>query len=463
MSRTIEDLRAESQQDDPTEEQKKQNVINALALGWSLVELLGRCFTLKLPTPEKELEKDWDGERMIMISPAFNSQKRLKALVCFIRSIAEKLDLTDKKNDTDICTLDTLVKYVETLYGLEACDDPRRKEFLGKINQGLFLWDIKIRERLQTKSGQFRNNYDYVNAYMVGKGFAALRWYHEVLSGKQDGIKRIPGEILQHSAQALNRAKAAMGGDSRDRKPPESNTNRQGITDSMSLATSVDEKFLAMLEERVQLLAPYLDKFAPLALATSIEYWRDSILKQKIYDSSKEVSPELQRQADIWYDLLTAQRDPITYVTPSHVTWRYTLKVIRFSLPYIIVGIFLALGITGLIAFLIGHFWPPIAQSLNASTTVISTTTAVGTGFSLLAGIGTAIPTVKALWQWVTQRAQAGARPGAERVLGDAGKSLIDVFWESAQQEAINKATCVNHSGNLGIPWLMPNFGEKVN
>jgi sensor histidine kinase YesM len=126
-------------------------------------------------------------------------------------------------------------------------------------------------------------------------------------------------------------------------------------------------------------------------------------LKLPTPEKEKEVSPELQRQADVWYDLLTAQCDPTTYVTPSHVTWRYTLKVIRFSLPYIIVGIILAAVITLLIAFLIGHFWPPIAEILKASTTVISTTTAMGTGFSLLAGIGTAIPTFNHVVHQITQ------------------------------------------------------------
>lgn len=405
MSITTNTPGTESQQSDPIEEQKKQNIIRAVALGWSLVELLGRCFTLILPTPEKGLEQNWDGERMIMISPAFNSQKRLKALVCFIQAIAEKLELIDGNNDSDRCALNTLVTKVENLYESDAKDKP----LLGEINECLFSWDMKIRERLQNKSQQFRNNYDYVNAYMVGKGFAALRWYHEFPLEKRHGNRRIP--------------------------------------DSISLATSIDERFLVTLEERVQLLAPYLDKFAPLALATSIKTWRNSLLKQEIYDSSGEVSPTLQRQADIWYDLLTAERDPITYVLPSSISWRYTLRVIRFSLPYVMLGILLAVGITVLIAFFIGALWPSIAKTLNTSTTVTATVTAVGTGFSLLAGIGTAIPTTKALWQWVTQKAQGGARPGAESALSEAGKSLIDVFWEAAQQDAINKATYVKHGG----------------
>jgi hypothetical protein len=62
MSITTNTPGTESQQSDPIEEQKKQNIIRAVALGWSLVELLGRCFTLMLPTPEKRLEQHWEQE-----------------------------------------------------------------------------------------------------------------------------------------------------------------------------------------------------------------------------------------------------------------------------------------------------------------------------------------------------------------------------------------------------------------
>jgi len=423
-----------SQQEDPGAEQKKQNVLSAVALGWSLIELLGRCFTLQLPTPEKELGlKAWPGDRMVIISPAFNSQKRLRALVCFIRSLATKLHLIDEENDHD---MKTLVEKVETLYEADSVDNKLR----GEINQLLFSWDMEIREKLQSMSEQLRNTYDYVNAYMVGKGFAALRWYSE-----KDGP----------STEKLD-------------------------------GTKIDEEFLATLREHVQLLAPYLYKFAPLALARSLECWGDALLKQEIdmdrnregftsirgserttikallatlhlprpsgnrisaasMESHRKVPLELQCQADIWYDLLTAGRDPTTYVTPSAIAWRYTLRVILFSLPYVLLGILLSMGITVLVAFLIGALWPPIAQAIKANQTVISVVTSVGTGFSLLAGIGTALPTVKALWQWVTQKVQMGGESDAGTGLSDTGKSLVNVFWQAAQQAAINKATCVKY------------------
>ena len=94
-------------------------------------------------------------------------------------------------------------------------------------------------------------------------------------------------------------------------------------------------------------------------------------------------------------------------------------------------------------------------KTFSASTTVISTVTIIGTGFSLLAGIGTALPTVKALWQWVTQKVQAGAEPGVGGEPSDAGRSLVNVFWEAAQQAAINNKTCVKRRRTF------PHFGKE--
>src|SRR5437588_2183816 len=91
-----------SKQNEPTEEQKT-TVISAAALGWSLIELLGRCYTITLPTPEKKAEDEkWTGEKMVIISPAITSQKSLMALICFIQSLIEKLQLTDEENKTSI-------------------------------------------------------------------------------------------------------------------------------------------------------------------------------------------------------------------------------------------------------------------------------------------------------------------------------------------------------------------------
>jgi hypothetical protein len=440
MSMTAEAQATESQpgaldkeKADKEKAQKKQDIVRVVALGWSLIELLGRCFALEIPTPEKELEeKKWDGERMIMISPAFNSQKRLQDLVRFVQTLVEQLKLMDGKdhttgkNKTDTCFLGTIETNINDLYLLGDEDKKAGKEkpLLGGINECLFNWDIEIRQKLQNNSKQFRNNYDFMNAYMVGKGFAALRWYHEPPKGKQGWIRRVFSPLFLYFQHLI-------------RKRKESDT----ASDSISQATSIDDCFLATLQQRVQLLEPYLDTFAPLALAFTIKHWKKALVKQKIFARNKHVSSKLQDQADIWYDLLTAERDPMTYVTPSAISWRYTRKVLFFALPYVFLGIVLALGITVLIAYLIGKLWPLITSALNTSPTGSATLSAIGTGFSLLAGIASSIPATKALWQWVTARTQASA----ENASSKAAKSLVDVFWEAAQQDAINKAIYVRH------------------
>jgi hypothetical protein len=440
MSMTDEAQATESQQSalDKEKAQKKQDIVRVVALGWSLIELLGRCFSLDLPTPEEKLKNNWDGKRMIMISPAFNSQKRLQDLVGFVQTLVEKLesmdgsdktagsDNTTGENEADKCFLGAIETNIKNLYllGDEDTKVGKDKSLLGDINRCLFNWDIEIRQKLQNKSVQFRNNYDFMNAYMVGKGFAALRWYHEPPKGKQGWIRRVFSPLFLYFQHLI-------------RKRKESDT----ASDSISQATSIDDCFLATLQQRVQLLEPYLDTFAPLALAFTIKHWKKALVKQKIFARNKHVSSKLQDQADIWYDLLTAERDPMTYVTPSAISWRYTRKVLFFALPYVFLGIVLALGITVLIAYLIGKLWPLITSALNTSPTGSATLSAIGTGFSLLAGIASSIPATKALWQWVTARTQASA----ENASSKAAKSLVDVFWEAAQQDAINKAIYVRH------------------
>ena len=386
-------------QNEPTEEQIA-DVISAVALGWSLIELLGRCFTIILPTPEKiAADKMWTGEKMIIISPTITSQKSLMSLIYFIQSLIKKLQLTDNENNTCI-----LCDLVQKLCDLASDKDPMVARFRGNINCHLFQWDLQIRENLQKNSTQLRNTYDLVNAYMVGKSFAALRWYDE----------KAQGQVLGEQKDVFN------------------------------------ARYFATLRDRVQLMAPYLFKFAPLALANSLEGWKNPISSREI---CPEESEELHKQADIWYELLTAERDPITYVTPSSVSWRYSLRVVRFSLPFVVLGIVLVLVLTALFFILIGFLWAPIVSVLNVNQIVSSTAAVFKTGISLLAGIGVALPTVKSLWQLVIQKGQKEVNQGA-------GKALTDVFWEVAQQVVINNATTVDYQPNVSSP---ENILQKLN
>jgi hypothetical protein len=266
------------------------------------------------------------------------------------------------------------------------------QQLRGFINERLYFWDIMIREALQKKSDDPQDSYVYVNAFMVGRSFAALRWYYG-----QKGLANETRDIL--NADSLKR-----------------------------------------LSEHVKLMDSSLRPYAALALANSLEHWGTAILESRV-DPTK--CPELQLQTVIWHDLLIGDRLPTTYVAPSSVTWRYTLRVIAFSLPIILLGILLAAGITFLIAFLLGNFWLPSIKELNNNSTFTSIETAIGAGFALLAGIGTAFPTVKTVWDWATKKVKTNIDTGADAIVTSVGSALGSMFWDAAQQHAIDKATYV--------------------
>ncbi|WP_201389951.1 hypothetical protein [Ktedonobacter sp. SOSP1-85] len=460
-----------------TKEQRKEQILSAAALGWSLVELLGRCFSLELPTPEHEAERNWAkkegaGTHMIIIPPTITSQKGLHALVCFIQALVRKLPLPILDDCSYIQYLDAVI---DRLCQLDEKAGNEYHRSLTCINEQLFEWDKKIREHLQSMSGQFENTYDCVNAYMVGKSFAALRWYlpetRDATNGAHNGAdkrkedsrpfgglgkalfamsSRVPsGEVAPaHRLLAEEwRTQKETRGQMRDatQLPFEEGSPQL----EQHVPFQFDARYFSMLEERMQLMAPYVHEFTPLALVKTLEHWKSPILKRKIYSSKdSEVSLQLQEQADVWYVLLTASRDPTTYVMPSRIAWHYMLRVIVFSLPYVGLGILLAgiitlmvVGIIGFVAFLIGVFWPSVAHFLHTNPIV----TTVGAGFALLTGIGTALPTVTTLLQLGIRNVHSRAEPNAEKELRQARRSCANMLWEAAQQKAINEKVVVKY------------------
>jgi uncharacterized membrane protein len=71
---------------------------------------------------------------------------------------------------------------------------------------------------------------------------------------------------------------------------------------------------------------------------------------------------QLAHQATIWHDLLTGNRDPITYVAPSSIAWRYILHVVLIALPLLIGVLIVAIGITVLLLILLGLIAPVLTN-----------------------------------------------------------------------------------------------------
>jgi hypothetical protein len=178
-----------------------QLVRKASAFGWALTELLSRCFLLQPLQPEEKtaFNQAWAGDSMYILSPTRSPRQHIYSVLFHIRSLATQLNLDKLKiepvvldrlqiapdalaklkrdaNEPDkVCYLDALEENV-----IKLCDDdfdPAKRTFMyfrGQINGLLLYWDTLIYEKLQVMSTD--SVYSYLNAYLVGRGFATIPW-----------------------------------------------------------------------------------------------------------------------------------------------------------------------------------------------------------------------------------------------------------------------------------------------
>jgi hypothetical protein len=382
------------------------------------------------------LKQAWAGDSMRILPPTRSPRQQIRGLLLRIRALATQLNLDkleiepvvldglqiapdtlaklkrDANEPDKVCYLDALEENVDNLCG----DDfgPAKGTFTyfrGQVNGLLLYWDTLIYEKLQAMSTD--PVYSYLNAYLVGRGFAIIRW------------DLAPGEPVQDRAKMEH--------------------------ELVNLAS------LHRLRDYAQLMAPSLPKFAAPALAYSVKRWGDAFLQQKVNGGS---SLQLQDQAEIWQNLLTGRRDPTTYIAPSTVALRYTLKVILFCLPLILLGILLAVGIILLILLLVGF----LVKSLPPATNTFVTTVAAfvvggaGAGGAVFVGI-TQTKMIRGIWDWLSPNLLTAATQSRDTAIGgaqaavmgsnaqssteNAQPSLVTMLWEAAQQEVINNATYI--------------------
>lgn len=390
----------------------KQTVVDAAALGWSLVELLGRCFLLA-PLSENEqhvYNAPWNGDLLEILPPVRSPRQQIMAITSYIGALAKTLGvlsctitLPDDSCKNQPC-FDVLQQQVEVLckHNFDPHIDGQFPTVRGRINQLIMHWDLKIRDEIQQKDPSAYNM--YLNAYMVGNSFAALRWY--------TGLEHIHYTPMDTQPQSPGRI--------------------------------FDKPSLDRLSEHVQLLAPFLPPFAAISLANSLDYWGKAFLEQPdSFRNDPEVRNQLIHQATIWHDILTGSRDPLTYVTPSSIAWRYTLHVLLIALPMLLAGLAVAIGITVLLLFLLGLIGPALARMYHANTTTTTIVTSLGSGLAFLAGIVAAFPILGKLGQWVIDKIETNADKNADPVIAQAASSLADTVWQILQQNTINKSTCL--------------------
>lgn len=343
----------------------QQAVSHAAALGWSMAELLGRCFMLKDVQPG---ELDWSGDKVMLLQEIYTPREKIRALMAHIRFLTHVLDvsscLIDDESDPDNTRpyVDVLEEHVKLLTKHNT-DAQTREQLRGKVNEHLFFWDLLIHEMLQDRATTIPK------AYVVGRSLAGLRWYFGL----------------------------------RDKAP--------------------DEAFMKKVcNEYIPLLQPYVSPFAPGALSYSLEPWWNAISGGQVQSDPEGAGPiELQKQSDIWYSLMTCERDALSYA-PLITERRYIWRVLRVSWPMFIIGAVALVVILGLLLFVIISNPSIITKDVAA---VVALLTTLGVIHTLGSTVGNIL------------------EKAVSEVTGTFRGTVIDNIKHSTQQEAVNKATFI--------------------
>jgi len=345
---------------------QQQAIHAAVALGWGIAELLGRCFALSEAPPT---EPDWIGDKLIRFQEMYTPREKLRALLVYIRFLADSLGVSscvlNDEQDPDnskpyIEILEEQVKLL-TQHNLDPAKDVALR---GKINEHLFFWDLNILDTLQSRATVIPKS------YLVGRSLAGLRWY-------------------------------------------------PGLPDK----TPDDDFMKKIYSDYLPLLQPYISPFASTSVSNSLELWWNAISSGQVQLVPAEDPPQaLQKQADIWFSLVTNEREALSYAPASAENKGYLLKVIQVFWPLLVGGIVVLVLIVALLVFLIVSNLNIVTKEITA---IIGLLTAFGITNSLVNTIG-----------GIFQKAVAD-------VTGTVRGSVIDNIKHSTQQLAVNQATFI--------------------
>lgn len=344
----------------------QQAIRDAAALGWGIAELIGRCFTLK---EAPSTESDWSGDKLIRFQEIYTPREKLRALIVYIRFLADSLGVSScvlyDENDPDNTKpyIEVLEEEVRSLTQ-HNLDPAKGVTLRGKINEHLFFWDLNILDTLQGRATTIPKS------YLVGRSLAGLRWY-------------------------------------------------LGLPDK----TPDDDFMKKIYSDYMPLLQPYISPFASSSLSNSFVPWWNAISSGQVQPVPGEDPPlELQKQADIWFSLVTNEREALSYVPASAGNRNYLLKVIQVFWPLLVGGIAVLVLIVALLVFLIISNLNIVTKEITA---VIGLLTAFGITNSLANTIG-----------GIFQKAISD-------VTGSFRGSVIDNIKHSTQQQDVNQATFI--------------------
>ena len=453
----------------------------ATELGWAMTELLGRCVVYKRELIERAKKKPLRipdiEERTVILSPIREQRERALAVMGRILFLAGKLDIADCKidRDCDVGTsdpeLEKSLTYIEALDKKvrALCDGmpktiediPHIRDICAKINWLLYYWNEIVQVRLQKLPPPV------YNGYTVGRGFSTIRWYIGIGAGGSE-VYQTRGNKNEQSPKISSIKLWFI------EHFPRLQSFDDEIDDPNNLSnTLINEATLDKLLDHLLSMSSYLPPLVPLALEYSLTRWGKTIIaypmvwrtlvefqrgragsKKQVTRNSKQeqnMKRALIKQAVIWHDLLTGERDPTTFIAPSAITRRYIWKIVRYSIPFLIIGIVFALAI----AFAIIHIQGFL--SLTTPTTGApdpKTKSITDTVTSAIVTIVTAtatIPFVRTLWMWGSKTTTNFISQNQDKIktaISTTEKDALNLFWQHSQQEAINAKTFISPRSN---------------
>jgi hypothetical protein len=370
----------------------QQTVCDAAAFGWAITELLGRCYLLPDAVPPPF---DWSGAHLVLLQQIYTPREKIRSLMVYIRDLADTLGLSsctiDRPNANDpdngrhyVDVLEELVK----LYCQHQPDpspnpppdpppnpppDPAtgstHEQLRGKINERLFYWDLQIHDALQDRPTVVPK------AYLVGRTLAALRWYIGLQDQQMDGV--------------------------------------------------FVEK---VCQEYIPIMAPYISPYATRGVANSVELWWKAISSGQVQPGPDGAAPvELQKQADIWFSLLTNERTSLSFVPPSlaKASSHYTWKILQLYWPFFAGGVIILVVILALLLVVLLSHYDLVAKGIAAAAGFIA---ASGVTHMLGSNLGGFLQK---------------ATTDVEATKG----SVIGSIRESAEQQAVVKSTYIAPAG----------------
>ncbi len=352
----------------------QQTVCDAAAFGWGIIELLGRCYLLLEAVPA---QIDWSGARLVLLQQTYTPREKIRALMAYVHNLADDLGLSSctiddaKDDDNGKAFVDVLKELVKQFceYQPDSTSDTMFAQLRGKINERLFFWDLQIHDALQDRPTAVSK------AYTVGRTLSALRWYVGLQNQQMDG--------------------------------------------------AFVEK---VCQEYIPILAPYISPYATGAIANSAELWWKAISSGRMQLGLDGAAPvELQKQADIWFSLLTNERTSLSFVPPSlaKASGHYTWKILQLYWPFFAGGVIVLLIILALLLVVLLSHYDLVAKGIVAAAGFIA---ASGVTHMLGSNLGGFLQK---------------ATTDVEATKG----SVISGIRESAEQQAVVKSTYIAPGG----------------